>query len=91
MQAGGCSGTYTVGVADADFSFVLDAGDAWAFDIAGGMHARLTAMPGVGSKLNGKAQVCLVLYAEELERVLAVLAQRGWVRVETSAQPLVCP
>lgn len=91
MSAGGCSGSYTLGVAGADMSFVLDAHDAWSFVLPANICARVTAMQGAGLAVDSKAATCWTACGYEREGFAASMSKRAWLRVETAAQPLACP
>lgn len=90
MPAGGCTGSYTLNVAGADLSFVLDAGNAWSFGVAPAVCARFTAMAGASLNVDSKATACAVMCADGFEHVAVVLGKRGWLRTETSDTPLQC-
>jgi hypothetical protein len=90
MPAGGCTGSFMSNVAGADFSFVVDAGQAWTFNAAPGVCVRVTAMAGTFPQLGGKTQACASLCAEEVSGITAKLKNRGWLRVESASQALGC-
>ncbi len=91
VAPGGCTNSqYTLNVADADFSFVLDAGAAYNFYLVSGVCARLTAMPGSGASMGGKACASACVYDPQPELLHVTVKAMAWVRAETASSPLPC-